>query len=421
MLKQSFLPRIHKKHTLALLLAVLFVGCTACAPQNATLPNADAAQPTAPPQAEEIRAVWLSYYELEQPKGATEAQFRARYAEVFSRIKAFGLRTVFVHVRPFCDAIYPSALFPWSAVLTGTQGEDPGYDPLAVLLELARREGLGLHGWINPFRIAKSADTAKLAAGHPALAHILAKDGWVREAGGRLYWNPAVPETHALIYAGVRELLTGYPDLAGIHIDDYFYPTADAAFDAAEYARYRALGGAMELGDWRRGLVSEFVAGMYRAAKRARPGAVFSISPSAVIEKDYGEMFADVERWVREPGYADWIIPQVYFGFEHYKYPFGAVARRWAALAEEADSAVRLLFGLAAYKCGQPDVYAGTGKGEWVAARDILARQLECVRALPRCAGFSVYSYEGLLGDGVENIVIQNRKKLQILLENVKK
>ncbi len=410
------------KRITALLLAVLLLFlCAACQSRIPVTPSqpGKSAQPSPPPP-DEIRAIWLSYYELAQPKGTTEAEFRARYAEVFSRIKDFGLRVVFVHVRSHCDAFYPSTLFPWSAVLAGAQGKDPGYDPLAVLLELGREEDLQIHAWINPFRIARTTDPAALAEQNPARKHMLAKDGWVREAAGGLYWNPAVPETHALCYAGARELLENYPDLVGIHIDDYFYPTTDAAFDADQFAKYRAAGGELALGDWRRELVSQFVAGLYRETKRAKPEAVFSVSPSANIDKDRDEMFADVERWMREPGYADWILPQVYFGFEHSKYPFDALARRWATLAEESDTAVRLLFGLAAYKCGETDEYAGTGRDEWVNSGEILARQLELIRALPRYSGFAIYSYEGILGDNMEKVSKQNRQHLQILLNDSK-
>ncbi|MDR3313937.1 MAG: family 10 glycosylhydrolase, partial [Oscillospiraceae bacterium] len=350
---------------LAALLALLCVGCAVQRPLPGQNP---AARDAAPPG--EIRAVWLSYYEMSQAAETTRAQFVARYREVFARIKAFGLDVVFVQVRPFADSIYPSEVFPWSAVLTGTQGQDPGYDPLAILLELAQAAGLAIHAWINPFRIAKSTDPAKLAAQHPAQAHIKAKDRWVLEADGQLYWNPALPETHALVYAGARELLQNYPALAGLHIDDYFYPTAAPALDAAEYEAYCAAGGALALGAWRRELVSQFVAGLYRTAKQANPAVVFSISPSANIEKDRDEMFADVERWLREPGYCDWMLPQVYFGFAHYKLPFAEVVQRWSALAEETHTAARLAFGLAAYKCGESDPYAGTGSEEWIDAAD---------------------------------------------------
>ncbi|MDR1927638.1 MAG: family 10 glycosylhydrolase [Oscillospiraceae bacterium] len=402
------------KKLLCALFLLLFLVCSGCGFSSAPGQSNSEKRKEAAPPAAEIRAVWLSYFELTQPQGTTEEDFRARYEEVFARIAALGLNTVFVHVRPFADAVYPSKLFPWSAILTGTQGADPGYDPLGILLELGKTHGLALHAWINPFRASKNSALAALAADHPILAHINAKDGWVREIDGRYYWNPALPEVHAIIYAGVREVLERYPALAGIHIDDYFYPSQAPEIDRAQYDAYAQSGGALALGDWRRALMSEFVAGLYRTVKRTRPEAILSVSPSSNIKKDFDSMFADVERWLGEPGFADWMIPQVYFGFAHESHPFRETAEEWAAL--KRSGAVRLLFGLAAYKTGAEDAYAGSGYAEWREHSDILARQLRHIRTLEGYSGFALYSYQGVLGDGLSPIALKEKENLQKLV-----
>ncbi|MDR2687594.1 MAG: family 10 glycosylhydrolase, partial [Oscillospiraceae bacterium] len=326
----------------------LLAGCFAspAPPAKTAIPTATTdTAPQAAPGPAEIRALWLSYYDLTLPEGGiSEQTYRGKYGSLFDEVAGFGFNTLFVHVRPFTDATYPSAIYPWSEILTGAQGADPGYDPLGILCELAGARGLEVHAWLNPFRITPDhRDLSKLARSNPALAHIAADDGWVRQADGRYYWNPAVPEVHALVYDGARELLENYP-LAGIHIDDYFYPTREAAFDAAQYGAYRARGGALPLDDWRREMVSQFVAGLYRAVHRARPEAVLSVSPAANMPRNYGECYADAARWMREPGFADWMVPQVYYGFGHAKLPFGATARAWAELPRHGG--LRLVFGL---------------------------------------------------------------------------
>jgi len=318
---------------------------------------------------------------------------------------------VFVHVRPFSDAIYPSEIFPWSDILTGTQGKNPGYDPLGILCELARQRGLRLHAWINPFRVTRmDKDLSSLAAGHPALAH--GDDGWVREAGGQYFWNPAVPEAHSLIYDGARELLRRYT-LAGIHIDDYFYPTTAPSFDKAQYEGYLADGGVLGLHDWRREMISQFVAGLYRTVKQENPAAVLSVSPVADMEKNANLHYADVPRWLREPGYADWIIPQIYFGFENSALPFEATAKAWAALPRHEGCLV--LPGLAAYKAGLEDAFAGAGKDEWKNNKDIIAREVAFSRSLG-WEGFALFSYRGLFGDSLSSIAASERDNLQKLL-----
>ena len=62
-------------------------------------------------------------------------------------------------MRPAADAVYASALEPWGAMLTGTQGTDPGYDPLAFAVQEAHARGLELHAWINPFRAGNTSDS----------------------------------------------------------------------------------------------------------------------------------------------------------------------------------------------------------------------------------------------------------------------
>jgi len=400
-------------------LLLLLAACTrspAPPPTTTEPPTTTTAPPVEIDQPTEILAVWLSYFDLTLPAGGiSEQAYTEKYGALFAEFAAFGLNTLFVHVRPFTDAAYPSVIYPWSEILTGTQGKDPGYDPLGILCGLAEKHGLGLHAWLNPFRITPDhRDISKLDKGNPALPHIESGGGQVRQVNGRYYWNPAVPETHALVYEGVRELLENYP-LAGIHIDDYFYPTTEASFDQAQYEAYRRQGGALPLGDWRRELVSQFVRGLYRIVHSARPGAILSVSPSANMERNFNECYADTARWMREPGFADWMVPQVYYGFEHAKLPFEATARAWADLPRHGGQ--RLVFGLAAYKIGQDDEYAGAAaRGEWQSRGDILARQARLSLELEGCGGFAIFSCTGLFSALLTEIAQKEKQNLQYLI-----
>ena len=408
-----------KKIFFLLLIITLLAGCTPspAPPANTATPTIST---TTAPQAclgpAEIKALWLSYFDLMLSDGGiSEEKYRGIYGVLFDEVAQCGFNTLFVHVRPFTDAIYPSAIYPWSEILTGAQGKGPGYDPLQILCELAGTRGLQIHAWLNPFRITPDhRDLSKLAKNNPALPHIEADDGWVRQANGRYYWNPARPETHALVYDGVRELLENYP-LAGIHIDDYFYPTTDPAFDAVQYDAYCRQGGALPLDDWRRELVSQFVAGLYRAVKRTKPDAILSVSPTANLAKNHDEYYADAARWMREPGFADWMVPQLYYGFQHAKLPFEATARAWADLPKHGG--LRLVFGLAAYKAGQDDELAGeAARGEWQSHSDILARQTVFARGLEGTGGVALYSCAGLFGPGLTEIAQKEKANLQKLL-----
>lgn len=365
-------------------------------------------QTTAPQQqenmSEEMRAVWIYYNELSMRdvNGGTKEQFTEKAEEMTENIHDAGLNTVILQVRPFCDAFYPSEIFPWSAYLTGTQGQGVDYDPLEIFLACAKEKGLSVQAWFNPYRVLLSTDWDKLADTNPAKQWYRAgKTENLLLTDSGIYLNPASKEAQALILDGVRELLTKY-DLDAVHIDDYFYPTTDENVDSEQYAAYTSAGGKLSLSDWRRENVNTFMSGLYAAVKATDPSVQVVVSPGGDIVRNYETLYADVARWAREPGFLDVLMPQLYYGFKNESLPFSETAEEWANL-ELADD-VQLCFGLAAYKCGKEDTYAGTGKAEWQQSTDILSRQLGFCRQLSHYGGFAIYSYSSVFSeDSVEN------------------
>ena len=99
---------------------------------------------------DELHAVWISYLEfndrLKDPDtgelGFTKERFQSVIDEMFDRVKELGMNAVIVHVRPFGDAFYPSRYFPWSKYISGTQGKDPGFDPLDYMVKAAHDRDL---------------------------------------------------------------------------------------------------------------------------------------------------------------------------------------------------------------------------------------------------------------------------------------
>ena len=183
----------------------------------------------------EWRAVWVRYLDWALLDFSTEDTFRAGAAQLLDICVGLGLNTVLAQVRPFGDALYRSSLFPWSHLCTGVQGKDPGFDPLDVFLTEAHRRGIGVEAWVNPYRLRSSAAMPpNLAENNLANTH----PDWLCTAGEGLYLNPAVPAAADYVVQGVAELVQNYP-VDGIHFDDYFYPTTDAAVDAAQFCGKR--------------------------------------------------------------------------------------------------------------------------------------------------------------------------------------
>ncbi len=344
-------------------------------------------------KAEEIRAVWISIYDMSQFKGIGEGGLRAKADNMFKDIAERGFEHVFVQLRPSGDAFYKSEIFPWSKYISGEQGKSPGYDPLEIFLNVAHSYKLKLHGWINPYRISgTSSDMENLSEDNPAKAMYKKNASDIYFSTEGIYYNPASLRVQKLILDGVRELVKNY-DLDGIHIDDFFYPTTNSEIDKNEFSEYKQNLGTATLDEWRREQVNAFVAGMYSAAKNENKNIIVSISPMADIESDMNTHYADVKLWCSEKGYCDWIIPQVYYGMKNETMPYKKTVNEWCELVTNEN--IKLVIGLASYKCGEADLYAGTGEKEWQTDDNILAEQLKYLRK-KECNGFSLFSYNSL-------------------------
>lgn len=356
-------------------------------PQNETvIPKTD--------ESEFIKAVWLNYNELamKNEPDKSEKAFREKIQTVINNCADNGFNRIIFQVRPFCDAFYNSSVFPASAYLSGVQGAYIGYDALEIAVEYAKQRNIKIDAWINPFRAAYDTDTAKLSEDNPAKKW-LANESTQRNViilDNGIYLNPAKSEVQKTVLDGVREILENYK-VDGIHIDDYFYPTADESFDLTEYNEYLQSGGALSQADWRRENINTLVSQMYSAVKSYDENLVFSVSPSGNIEKNINSYYADVKLWCSEEGYVDVIMPQLYYGFNNEKMPFEKVFNEWVSI-KTADS-VRLCIGLAFYKYTKEDLYAGTGINEWTENNDIISRQIELIADSESCDGFALYSY----------------------------
>lgn len=391
---------------LAALCAALCLALAGCAPaaapgSSAPLPGSSADVQPAPaasakPSGEEYRAVWISYLEWQSADFSSEDAFRAQMGSWFDQYAAMGLNTVLAQVRPFGDALYPSAIFPWSSVCTGTQGLDPGFDPLAVLVEEAHARGLRLEAWLNPYRLALN-DTVPGAFSADNLATMHPE--WVKQAAGGQYLDPSRQDVRDCIAAGVQEILDGYA-VDGIHLDDYFYPTTDEAFDAAEYA---AAGTNLSLEDWRRENVNALVRQLYQlvhAGGRTAGAVPLGISPQGNNDNNYAQQYSDAALWLSTPGYIDYAMPQVYWGYGYTtgsgstRFAFENITADWLALPRAEG--VALYFGLGAYRIGDGD--GGNydhAQDQWQTGRN-LADMVTTLRGAG-ADGFGLYRSDFLL------------------------
>ena len=337
----------------------------------------------------EMRAIWISYIDMANIiKNKTESQFRTNFEKVCKNSVEYGLNTLIVHVRPFSDAYYKSDIFPWSSTITGTQGQNPGFDPLKIMVDLAHKYNLKIEAWINPYRVATASVT--ISKGNPAYKWL--DTDKVQKVDGNYFYNPADKDVMQLIVDGVVEIVENY-DVDGIHFDDYFYPTTSTSFDSSYYSEYKNSGGTLSLENFRRNNVTTLLEKVYNAVKAIDPSVTFGISPNGNNNTNYNSLYLDIEDVV-ESGCVDYICPQIYFGFNHGSLPYKSTVDQWSSYVK--NSSVKIYIGLAAYKVGASDQWAGTGKSEWTQSTDILKRQVQYLRSTGNCDGFMLYCYSSL-------------------------
>ena len=338
-------------------------------PEVGTSPSPQAsAAPSTPEEEGALVGVWVPYFSLDTAEH-TQAAFEENFQTIAQTAQEKGANALFVHVRSFSDALYPSQYYPWSHILTGTQGQDPGFDPLEFMIETTHSLGMEFHAWLNPLRVKTAETPAALAENNPYVQLGEEYPQYFMEYGGGVYLNPAYPAMRTLIADGAAEIAGNY-DVDGIHFDDYFYPAEDPALDSAAYEAYaQSVEEPLPLLEWRAANINAMVAQVYESIKAVKPGVVFGISPQGNMQNDEA-MGADVATWAAVPGYVDYLAPQLYYSFENEALPYQQALEEWAALPRHQG--LELYAGLALYKAGT-DADGGT----WLLRDNIIALQAE--------------------------------------------
>jgi uncharacterized lipoprotein YddW (UPF0748 family) len=310
----------------------------------------------------QLRAMWISSVtNIDWPSqtGLTVATQQAEYRAWLDLAVQRRMNAVVVQIRPTADAFWPSPYEPWSQWLTGTQGADPGYDPLSFLVSEAHARNLEFHAWFNPYRVSLQTDLTKLAANHPARQH----PEWTFTYGGRLYYNPGIPAVRSFVEDAMMDAVSRY-DVDGVHWDDYFYPYPVSGVSIPDSSTFTQYGGGFtDIGDWRRNNVNLLVQEMRQRIKAAKPWVKFGISPFGIWRnattdplgsqtsglQSYDAIYADSRRWVKS-GWIDYIAPQIYWYIGQSAADYAVLTPWWASVVAGTD--VQLAIGQAAYKVG---------------------------------------------------------------------
>lgn len=399
----------------ALICCALFLaGCTTKKPESVITPLPPVAkQPLAEKSSqykEPVRGVWLATVSrLDWPPvnsinassaASRNSQQQKALTDKLDQLKDLGVNTVFFQVKPDGTALWPSKILPWSDMLTGKIGQDPGYDPLLFMLDEAHKRGMKVHAWFNPYRVSVNlkpgtqAELNRTLSLHPASVFVLHRD-WVRTSGDRYVLDPGIPEARDWITSIVAEVVARYP-VDGVQFDDYFYTESPGAMlnDSDTFRKYGQHFASKA--DWRRNNTQQLIEQVSRAIKQLKPDVEFGVSPAGVWRNRsfdpagsdtrgaaaYDESFADTRRWVQQ-GLLDYIAPQIYWPFSRSAARYDVLANWWADVVKPTHT--RLYIGVALYKIGEPS----KNEPDWTIDGGVaeLKRQLDLNEANPQING----------------------------------
>jgi len=289
----------------------------------------------------EFRGAWVAcVWNSDWPSkaGLPVAQQKAELTEIINKLQALNFNALIFQVRPEGDAVYASQLEPWSAWLTGTQGKapDPFYDPLEFAIAECHKRNIELHAWFNPYRAKTSIKGSPNVRPHMAVTNPEVVYQW----GNQLWMDPGAKIVQDKAYNVILDVVKRY-DVDGIHLDDYFYPypiEGQSFPDSKTYAAYKAAGGTLSVGDWRRDNVNKMVQRLWQGIKVTKPHVKFGISPFGIYRPGqppgitgldaYSVLYADSKKWL-EQGWIDYIAPQLYWRTDQTQQSYPALLKWW--------------------------------------------------------------------------------------------
>jgi len=345
----------------------------------------------------ELRGIFISYLEyLEYFQNKEPKEIKQKIDNIIENLIKYKINNIYLQVRPFSDSIYKSEIFPFSHTISGTQGKEINIDILKIFIDKAHKKEINVHAWVNPYRISNNTDTTFISKNSPAYKWLNTNNVKIIKNKG-IYYNPASKEVHELIIKGIKELVTNY-NIDGILLDDYFYPD-----DTIDLENYKEVENTISITDFRLNNTNRLITSIYKTIKETNSNILFGISPDGNINNNYNNHYIDVKKWLKEDNYIDYIMPQLYYGFFHQTKPFIETLNEWDNLIEND---VKLVIGLALYKIGELDKYAGSGSNEWQANNNIIKKQIIISRNSYNYLGYTFFRYS-FLENSEKNVNLQ--------------
>lgn len=343
---------------------------------------------------EEDRYVFISYIDYSYLKGKDENILKEEINKMVLNIKENNFNGIILQVRAFSDAIYYSKIFSPSLYIVNNENDKLKLDILDYFIKLSHENNIKLIAWINPYRIRSNNDISSISGNNIVNKYLNTSSVEIKNG---IYFNPAKDEVLDLIIKGVLEIVKNY-DVDGILYDDYFYPSKTC--DLKDYELYKTQGGTNSLEDFRRDNINKLIRKTYEKIKEVNSDVLFGISPSGNMNNNYNAEYLDIN-YLIENKIVDFIMPQIYYGFDNTNLPFVNTVNSWSNLVK--DTNIKFYVALALYKSGLEDKYAKTGINEWINNNDIISKQIIVSRNTYNYEGFSIFRYDYLFNSKKDN------------------
>lgn len=343
---------------------------------------------------EEDRYVFISYIDYSYLKGKDENILKEEINKMVLNIKENNFNGIILQVRAFSDAIYYSKIFSPSLYIVNNENDKLKLDMLDYFIKLSHENNIKLIAWINPYRIRSNNDISSISDNNIVNKYLNTSSVEIKNG---IYFNPAKDEVLDLIIKGVLEIVKNY-DVDGILYDDYFYPSKTC--DLKDYELYKTQGGTNSLEDFRRDNINKLIRKTYENIKEVNSDVLFGISPSGNMNNNYNAEYLDIN-YLIENKIVDFIMPQIYYGFDNTNLPFVDTVNSWSNLVK--DTNIKFYVALALYKSGLEDKYAKTGINEWINNNDIISKQIIVSRNTYNYEGFSIFRYDYLFNSKKDN------------------
>lgn len=334
----------------------------------------------------EDRYMFISYIDYSYFKGKEQIDLKNEIDKMVTNLKENDFNGIILQVRAFSDAIYDSKIFSPSLKIVDDENDKLNLDILDYFIKKSHENNIKLIAWINPYRIRNTKDLTSISENNVVYKYLNTTNIEINDNG--IYFNPASEEVLNLILEGVEEVVKNY-DIDGILYDDYFYPSK--TIDLDNYNLYKENGGKKTLDEFRRNNINRLISTTYEKIKSIKNNVLFGISPSGNINNNYNDEYLDINYCI-ENNLIDFIMPQIYYGFNNESMPFKNTIDTWSNLVK--DTNINFYVALALYKSGTKDTYAKSGNNEWIENSDIITKQIVVSRNSYNYKGFSIFRYD---------------------------